>query len=192
MGTLPVLDTSLPINQRQQNRGNQASVPICTTATTNPTATTKQQTHNDKLASRKPAHSYTGSSTALSSLSDFVTESLAPITKNHSQNQSESSRDASQHIAATTTTTIAPTTTPTLTTTPTITKTQNSPLTSERQASRSTSSLKSSAGTAINTTLAKAPPEALVQQPAWVFCTRYSDRPSSGKYYKLMSIDRNR
>lgn len=36
--------------------------------------------------------------------------------------------------------------------------------------------------TTINTTLAKAPPELVQKQPAWVFCTRYSDRPSSGEY----------
>lgn len=36
-------------------------------------------------------------------------------------------------------------------------------------------------GSTINTTLAKAPPELVSKQPAWVFCTRYSDRPSSGK-----------
>lgn len=36
-------------------------------------------------------------------------------------------------------------------------------------------------GTTINNTLAKAPPDLVRKQPPWVFCTRYSDRPSSGK-----------
>lgn len=38
-----------------------------------------------------------------------------------------------------------------------------------------------SIGVSINTQLAKEPPELISKQPAWVFCTRYSDRPSSGK-----------
>lgn len=49
---------------------------------------------------------------------------------------------------------------------------------------------------AINTSLAKVPPELVQKQPAWVFCTRYSDRPSSGKcsrvQYKCVSVDRRR